>query len=274
MPEPGCFWVGWDLEAIEGRIGSAYMRDQEDLKMFNEGLDIHTVTACRAWNKPLPPLLDKRLHKDPSCAEWWKVWETKDSQGNILTPAWQGKDDRRRHLAKIARYGLQYSPIGPGAERAILSAKDIEKQGLDRTELVKFAQMYLRAKPILQSYKTKLFADLNRLGYARTFLGRRRRLYGEAMTRGKEGWAFMVSGSVSDIMNIAFIAIEARFPEAWLIKNGHDAGIWSFPVSTSVDLAVAEVKKIVNRTWEINGVSIYCPGEFYTVDDQGEKQNV
>jgi DNA polymerase I-like protein with 3'-5' exonuclease and polymerase domains len=261
MPDEGTYWIGWDLEAIEGRISSAHMRDTKDLDAFNNGWDIHTITACLAWKKPLPPILDKRHHKDPSCAEWRALWE----------PGWEGKDDRRRHLAKIARYALLYAKPTPGQERAILLAKDIEKQGLDRGQMLDFAKLYLKSKPQQTAFKIKFFAELAKRGYARTFLGRRRRLYGDAMTKGKEGWSFTVSGSVSDIMNMAFIEIQNTFPEAWLIKNGHDAGIWSFPLSTPVDGAVKEVKRIVNRTWDIDGVKIYCPGEFYTVDEMGTK---
>lgn len=277
MPDEGCFWVGWDLEAIEGRIGSAYMRDREDLEAYNKGYDIHTITACRVWKKPLPPLLDKRVHKDASCEEWRQLWrEVKVVNGKEveIVPAWEGKDDRRRHLSKIARYGYQYAKPTRGQERAILTTKDVEKQGLDRIQLVKFGSDYLKAKPLLTTFKLKLFEELDKLSVARTFLGRRRLLFGDKWTKGKEGWSFMVSGSVSDIMNMAFIEIQSTFPEAWLIKNGHDAGIWSFPESTAVDHAVSEVKRIVNRTWNINGVEIYCPGEFYTVNDKGTKQAV
>lgn len=275
IPMEGFYFIGWDMEAIEGRIGSAYMRDKEDLEAYNNGWDIHTITACRAWKRPLPPFLDKRVHKDPECQEWREGWKTTkllpSGKEIILTPEWQGKDDRRRHLAKIARYCYQYVNPVKGQERAILTAKDIEKQGLDRSEMLDFGKRYLATKIGMTNFKIKLFKELNERGVARTIFGRRRRLYGEYATKGKEGWSFMVSGSVSDLMNQSFIRIANVFPEASLVKNGHDSGLWQFPESTPVDHAVQVVKGIVNQTWDVNGVKIYCPGEFYVVSDDGTK---
>lgn len=93
-PDPGWYWLHYDLDAIEAKWAAADAGDQDDLQAFNLGHDIHTIRTCRALGRPLPPVLTKALHTDPSCQAWRDSWD----------PPWSGGEDRRRHVFKTVGY--------------------------------------------------------------------------------------------------------------------------------------------------------------------------
>lgn len=232
-PDEGTWWLHWDLDAIEARWAAADSGDQDDLLAFKNNWDLHTLTACRAFNVPLPPILTKALHESPECEDWRQRW----------TPPWSGGEDRRRHLIKTMRYATQFC-ISP---KGVLQAKDIEKLGLKPEELVKFATIYLRSKPALMARKRAVWNDCAKNGVSYTWYGRRRRLYGDWNTRAKEGWSHRISGTVTDEMNQDIITITTHFPECHLVLNSHDGCTLAFPVSTPVDVVLPFAKGVVER---------------------------
>lgn len=219
-PDEGTYWVHFDLDGIEARWAAADSGDQDDLQAFRNGWDLHTITACRAYNLPLPPVLTKLLHTDLSCEPWRNLW----------VPPWSGAEDRRRHIIKTMRYATLYGISSKG----VLQAKGIEKLGLKPEELVAFATRYLRSKPALIARKRQVWDDCAKTGVSYTWFGRRRRLYGDWNTRAKEGWSHRISGTVTDYMNQALIAITDHFPECHLVLNSHDGATIAFPLATDL----------------------------------------
>lgn len=232
-PDEGWWWLHYDLDAIEAKWAAADAGDQDDLQAFKNSYDIHTIRTCRALKHPLPPLLTKVLHTDPSCEEWRQSWN----------PPWSGGEDRRRHVFKTVGYATQFCI----SEKGVLQAKDVDKLGLSPEEIVRFARLYIRSKPTLQARKKKVWDECATQGVSYTWYGRRRRLYGDWNTRAKEGWSHRISGTVTDYQNQCLIQITREFPESHLVLNSHDGLTIAFPVETLVEEVLPVVRKIVER---------------------------
>lgn len=91
-------------------------------------------------------------------------------------------------------------------------------------------------------------------------MGARRKLFGDEETRGKQGLAHMISGSVSNLMAWCLIKIVETYPVAFLILNKHDGAIVAFPNSLDPVVVEAAVREIVEREWEIGpGIRMHFP---------------
>jgi len=231
VPDPGTYWLKFDWSAVEARLAATYCQDAEDLESFALGLDIHTRTACRMFGLDLPPVQTGDLHTAPEVGAWRARY------------SWGGSEDARRHMAKTARYALLYAED----HRGILNVKGIEKLGYTRKELEEFGRAYLRAKPAFVAAKSRAQAECARTGLARTAFGRLRRLSGDLRTRAKEGFSHMISGTVSDMMNLTLIGIHAKIPSCHLVVNRHDGAEIAFPGSIPLSLSVTSLRQLVER---------------------------
>ena len=255
IPDRGWWWLHYDEDGVEARLNAALSGDQKELEAFDNRWDVHTLTACAIFGMDRPPLLTKAIHTsdDPSAVAW------------RLKYNWGGDQDRRRHVSKTIRYALQYALDEKGA----LNSNELYKLGLKREDIMKFGRQYLRSKPEMVSTKRKVWDEAIRTNVAYTFLGRRRRLFGEAKDKMKQAWSHRVSGSNSDMMNSNIIMLQKEFPESHLVLNSHDGEIIAFPVSTKPGDALARAKPIVERTWDVDGYKMVVPGSWEWVDDEG-----
>lgn len=252
MPDLGTFWVVWDWDAIEARIIACYANDVEDLDAFKLEHDIHTITCCGVFKYPKPPsLVSNTIHFGDDCAEWRAARK------------WEGKDDRRRVLSKVVRYALQYGKN----YRAVMSVKNFEKLGISMPELLKVAKAYWFYKRALLAFKQRTWRQVWDTHEARTFLGRRRRLFGLQEDVEKQGLNHMIQGAVADIMNLTLIAIFARWPESWLAYQSHDSGKIAFPVGSN---PWPDIKNMVEMPYEIAGITMPFTAEWHVVTDTGE----
>src|SRR5262245_14980063 len=244
IPAPGTWWLKGDADAIEARIAAAYTRDEQDLEAFAKGHDLHTITAAGMFKFPLPPLLRKRdIMASSECEDWRRA------------VGWGGESDRRRHACKSFRYAWQYSLD----ERGVLAVKILHTLGLSVKEILDYASDYRRSKPGFFAGRRAKMKQVSSAHQSRTFLGRLRKLFGNQKEQMKEGWAHMVSGSVADIVNIGFIAWTRALPESWLIVNGYDSLTMGFPDSVAPADVMPTVASLVERDWEIEGITVHLP---------------
>ena len=232
-PDEGWYWLHYDLDAIEAKWAAADAGDQDDLQAFNKGWDIHTIRTCRALGRPLPPLLTKALHTDPSCEAWRNSWD----------PPWSGSEDRRRHTFKTVGYATQFCVSPKGA----LQAKGVDELGLSPEELLRFVTRYLASKPTLMARKRQVWDECAKTGVSYTWFGRRRRLYGDWATRAKEGWSHRISGTVSDYQNQIIIRLDRQFPGSCLVLNSHDGLVWAFPETIPLETVIGFLHPLVER---------------------------
>ena len=194
-------------------------------------LDLHTFTCTKylmAWAPDLS--VDSPL------------------SGYNLPTDWQGGKDERRTRAKNFRYGVgQYGT----SAKAVLGMPGIESLGLDRQMLLQRAQRFLDARPKAQAWKEMIWERCRTDKEARTFMGRRRKLFGPDEDRAKDGLNHMIQGSVADLMDWVLIEVERAWPQGHLILNKHDGAILAFPDSCPVEPTWAAVRLIVEREWEI-----------------------
>ena len=255
VPDPGWYFLHYDMSALHARIAAAYTGDQDDLTASRNGYDLHTVTACRMFH--------------------WEFVPPDSVSG--ATPPWEGEGDRRRHLAKVMRYALL---LGKN-EMAALEAKEVEKLGLTRDEVLRFARLYLQSKPGMMAAKKRIWDLCIRQGKARSFMGRLRRLTFDPRNKTsiddamKEGWSHILQGSEQDIMQTIMADIVVAYPDTILTLNAHDGHTWAFQQSVHPwQETVAALRPIVERTWRINGEDVPIPAKWDIIWPDGTLQKV
>lgn len=250
IPDADEYWLCWDWDAIEGRIAACYTHDPDELASYRRGDDIHTVNVCRMMHWELPPdLVDP--HTSPTCAAW------------RAQHSWEGKGDRRRHVAKVIKYALQYAR----KFTAVLESKEIGALGFTRVELLSTAKAYWKAKVHLLAWKKAGWARIWRDHMARTRQGLRRPLMGDVADVEKQGLNHEIQGDVALEMNRTLLAIHDRWPESSLAWQSHDGAVIRFPVG-----AVApwpELKTLVEYTATIAGETMTFTASWKVVPPGG-----
>ncbi len=271
IPDKGWWFLKWDWSAIEARLAAAYSEDEEDLRLFELGADIHTVTYCKMVGLPLPPnIMDP--YGSPEGA-YWRVLTDLLEKG-----CWQ------RQGGKITRYSLAYAID----QRGIHEGKDVDllmqAAGTDKAGLEAIAKAYLDSKPRLREWKRRVWEQIYATHEVRTPLGRRKRLFisseeyvnwkrrhrpGDA---GKQGLNHLAQGQVADMMNLTIIAIKRRWPESRLVYQAHDGLTMAFPNTSNSWPAIRE---IVEREWDTgNGMSIRSVADWGAVREDGSHEEL
>jgi DNA polymerase I-like protein with 3'-5' exonuclease and polymerase domains len=271
LPDAGWYSIHFDLNAIEGRFGAADAHDEEELDAYRKNEDVHTALgAVPMFGLPAPPIRTKALHTStsPECIAW------RDG----LIPPWGGSEDRRRHLAKTLKYATLYGKDhkGAGTAKGVEKLRNSDGSKMTKAQVEAFAKVYLRSKPILTRHKMRRFEEYARANVSYTFRGRRRRLFGDAWTRAKEGWSHRLQGAVPDIMNDYIIQIAALFPEGYIVLNSHDGLTWSMPFVSRerINEVVQAMRKVVERDWEYEGVSLPVAADWEILYPDGTKEKV
>jgi DNA polymerase I-like protein with 3'-5' exonuclease and polymerase domains len=264
----------WDLDAVESRLFSAYAAEEDDIRAYCEGLDLHTITCCTVYELPLPPDL-RHPHTSSSCVEW------------RAQVGWEGKEDKRRVTSKNLRYGvLQYGKD----EKSAAEIRDVEQLGLTRdyhpdTGLYFKARKLLLSKPKYMLHKKLVWGQAIETGETRTFLGRKRRFYPDRRERqawqqrgvpgdcAKAGLNHTIQGAVADIMNLTLIEVDRLYPESVLHLNAHDGAFVGFPASYKPEDVIPTLTPVIARLWDVAGrqVPITADGKIVYPDGKSER---
>jgi hypothetical protein len=258
VPDLGHWWLAWDWDAMHARTMAAACSDAEDLQAFREGLDLHTMTACRVFKLPMPPSLVKDdIHTGAGCAAW------------RATVDWQGPGDRRRHLAKTVRYAL----LNAWDEKGVLEAKDVVRQGLTFPELLAAGRAFLKAKPAMPTWKAAFCETACKARLSRSaILGRPRRLFGEWREMAKAAVSHYLQGTEVDVLELTLIDLATRFPEARLAYPSHDGVKLQFPQSVAPSDVYPTVRAVVEAPYPIGDHTISYTASFEVVHEDGAKE--
>jgi DNA polymerase I-like protein with 3'-5' exonuclease and polymerase domains len=213
MPEPGWWWYDVDLDAVEARIYALVVRDTQAVAAFNQGLDIHTPTACAIFSLPQPSNL-ANPHLAPEDEGWRKQVK------------WRGKDDQRRGISKNTRYGMQYAL----SYKAVLLLKDLEQFGLTQAEILRIGQSFWQLTAEQQKVKFALMAKVRKDKVVRSLYGARRVFFDTSDDTAKEGFNDIIQGTVVDYVNERIIKINRTYKESCLVHNAHDGVKIAFPL--------------------------------------------
>jgi len=225
------YWIDGDHDAFEARIFALILGWQEALDAFEEGYDPHTPTACGLFDLPLPQ--DKINPHVSSVDESWR---------HLVE--WQGKDDKRRTLAKNFTYGSQYVYVEEyGHEKLrfnpnyILSVSGVEEVATSlfgkttdvKSHLVRLAKRYIELNHKTQLKKARMMASIKKQRKAYTLHKARRIFFESTEETAKEGFNHRVQGTGADYMNESILSVKKHYPQCSLVQNSHDGLKIAFP---------------------------------------------
>jgi uracil-DNA glycosylase family 4 len=235
--------ISWDWSAIEPRILQALTGSIILRRAFDEGIDLHTWTACMMFGYPLPTnLIDP--HKSPDCAEW---------RASIN---WLGKEDPRRIFAKQGRYEMWYGGVGSNA------AKAAAQFGLKPVAIRMALDKLLTSDPAYYAWRTRYTEEIKRTSIARTFMGRPRRFLSTGQDKIREALNYPMQGAVSDIFNTTVVMISQQFPELRWGWGMHDSQKWYVKREKLTQNLFNHLRSVVERARVINGQLTAFPADW------------
>ena len=217
----GKLLVSCDFSQIELRIGSFYCRDPKMLEVYRTGGDIHAQTTSVIYGIPYDQAKDK---DNPDYKE-------------------------RRTVAKGVNFGLFFGLFPRGLQRQLKY-----KAGLNPTmEECETILANIRAGyPNLDIWQAETKAKATKLGYTRTFFGRRRYLTGiKSADWGRKSFAERcalntpIQGTAAEILKLAMGRLIAGLPDRpwlWPLLQIHDELVFEIPEG-KLDEAVAFIRE-------------------------------
>jgi DNA polymerase I-like protein with 3'-5' exonuclease and polymerase domains len=199
---PGWKIIVADYSQIELRLLAHYTRDPLLLKAYHEGLDLHTLTACRAYGVKEPTERQRSLAKNVNFSM-------------VYGAGWQTLMDRyevpKAEAEKLINaFFSTYVHVKPWTQSVIKACKK---------NRVSEEYSSWSGKPVSPPY-------------VKTLLGRRRRLpeifFSDREFRGyaeRQAVNTVIQGSAGDICKLAMVNIEERFeahPDWHIILTVHD----------------------------------------------------
>lgn len=254
-PDPGWPWLIYDMDQIELRLVAMECQDPKLLEAFENGWDVHCLSAYAMFNLPFPPDL-RDPHHSPENEEWRRQvkWLPCDHANEVC-----GKDDPRRHLAKVFTHRASYG----GTPKKAGDLPGAKVLGLKSKQLVEMAQRRAALFPKLISWQEETSRKGALAGETRTWYGRRRCYLGRrgVYLKGQILDHPMQAGVV-DLMMLTFLDIkEALGEECYYVYGKHDSAIWAIH-EDRWDEAVPLIKQLVTKPREVNGRTVSFPASF------------
>lgn len=241
--------VSWDHDNIEGKIHDLIVDDKEGIEAHRQGYDLHTITCCNIFNMDQPTDL-RNPHTSAVDSEWRVKYK------------WQGKDTKRRVLAKNFNHGSKYTKTW----RFVYKIDGIEKYGISRDSLSKLARRYIESKSEAWAHKLKIMDHIRKSRVARTLYGGRRVFFDSSEETGREGFSHMISGTVSDYNNETLILLDQWLgDDVRFLHNAHDGDkiavkldrvTHDFPSDLQVESFKKRLREIIERPITYNNKSL------------------
>ncbi|MFF2480287.1 DNA polymerase [Paenibacillus sp. NPDC058071] len=236
--DPGRLLVSVDFNAQELRWLAHLTQDHTLLHAFKENLDIHSMTAVELWNnkhpkEPVTYECFERLRSLANRFERTDGFDSADDRNCRLTDLEQGKRFAGyREAAKTVNFGMIY-----GMSEYSLS----EKLDIKITEARSYMKAFFSKYPAVEKWMAGTQKQIDALGYTKTFLGRKRRLYPELEAGNvrrrqaayRMGINAVVQGSAADQLKLATIALQPYLESinAYIALWLHDEIVLSVPSS-------------------------------------------
>ena len=239
--------ITWDHDNIEGRIHDLIVDDKHAIQAHAEGYDLHTLTCCDIFSMEYPQ--DK---KNPHTSEVDSEWRSRYN--------WQGKDTKRRVLAKNFNHGSKYTE----SYRFVHRIQGIEQYGVSYRDLERLAKQYITGKGAAWQRKLDMMQRIRHERIARSLYGFRRVFFDSSPETGREGFSHMVSATVSDYNNQTLILLEGKFTGFWrLLHNAHDGNkiainknYLKYDLDRSIETLKTDIKDIIERSIDYEGRSL------------------
>lgn len=179
IPEPGCTFFSADYSQIELRIMAHLSGDENMIRDFNAGADIHAATAARVFKKPLEDI---------------------------------GRDERRK--AKTANFGIIYGISAFGlAERMEVSRSEAKELITSYFETYPRVKEYMNASIERARDKGYIVTEFGRRRYLADINSHNATVRGYAERNAVNA---PIQGTAADVMKLAMIAVDRRMREEGL----------------------------------------------------------
>ena len=228
VPKKGCHFIGADYSQIELRVTAEMSQDPFLLKAYNEGLDIHILTASKIF----------------------------DVKFNDIT-------DEQRSIAKSINFGLIYGKTANGLAESL---SEITKKTHTVEEAQKIMDDYFERFSGVKSFLDGLIVFADKYGYSKTLYERKRpipELSSSKISVREKGKRLAmnspIQGSAADIIKMAMIACDKAIIEknlkSKLVLQVHDELLFEVP-----DDEVSIMEKLIKNEME-NVVKLSIPLE-------------
>ncbi|MDO4211811.1 MAG: DNA polymerase I, partial [Bacteroidales bacterium] len=179
IPEPGCTFFSVDYSQIELRIMAHLSGDENMIRDFNDGADIHAATAARVFKKPLDSI---------------------------------DRDERRK--AKTANFGIIYGISAFGlAERMEVSRSEAKELITSYFETYPRVKEYMNASIERARDKGYIVTEFGRRRYLADINSHNATVRGYAERNAVNA---PIQGTAADVMKLAMIAVDRRMREEGL----------------------------------------------------------
>lgn len=179
IPEPGCTFFSADYSQIELRIMAHLSGDENMIRDFNDGADIHAATAARVFKKPIDEI---------------------------------GRDERRK--AKTANFGIIYGISAFGlAERMEVSRTEAKELITSYFETYPRVKEYMSASIERARDKGYIVTEFGRRRYLADINSHNATVRGYAERNAVNA---PIQGTAADVMKLAMIAVDRRMREEGL----------------------------------------------------------
>lgn len=179
IPEPGCTFFSADYSQIELRIMAHLSGDENMIRDFNAGADIHAATAARVFKKPLDEI---------------------------------GRDERRK--AKTANFGIIYGISAFGlAERMEVSRSEAKELITSYFETYPRVKEYMNTSIERARDKGYIVTEFGRRRYLADINSHNATVRGYAERNAVNA---PIQGTAADVMKLAMIAVDRRMRDEGL----------------------------------------------------------
>lgn len=255
VPDEGYTWICWDWSGIENWM-LRYLTGSEVYKNAQDrGYDLHTWTACTILGYEYPPNMAA-----PFSAPINEAWRQRYQ-------FYTGADKRRVELGKGARFEMVYGGTGANV------AQSAARYGLTARAVKAGVQRLLEADQHYYAWRTRAIEAVRKSGITQTFMGRPWIHTGLGSEVEREALNHPMQGGVVDVAHTTMILIWEKYKHlgAWFSHGLHDSQYWSFPTKEVTSSLCNDIKAIVTREFDVEGVKAHFPAEFHLINDKGEE---
>lgn len=267
--------VSADLSQAELRLIAYFARDEELLRMYREGLNVHTVNATLLFQVRCPKPDDTNTQTEAYLREVVpKLLGEKFQYDNFpMLPVSQWKETRT--LAKVFVFAGNYGAEAETVHRMLRSKRDPDTAELlfpkiELGEIEALQILWKKLHPALPAWWDKISRDTERRGHHRCPIGKRVRWFRAGFKR-NEMLNAPIQGGVASWVNKCTILIQQAYDQetggaAQIISQVHDALTAEVPESYA-QRAAQIMEFVLNRKFELFGIESTLPTDKATITD-------
>lgn len=232
-PPEGCFVYETDAMAQESRIMGIWSKDQEIIRIFNNGINFHSYMGAQIYGS--------------SYEDFQHRYKAEGEEGGPYT--------ERRQMGKLTNLACNFRIGGKSLAKKALTEYDTYLTEMEGRKLV---NAFKRTYPGVPAYWNAIIAFAKQHGYSYTLAQRRYKVPIE-MLNSSDAWKVegtLISHPIQGTGGEMFLAAISQVPDARIQTNMHDGIFWILDEDTAKDEAEYILERM-NATpyeslWQMN----------------------